>query len=59
MTARVNQCVLKGLANDTVTGYRIMTIFREGGMQRLLACKIRRFMVVWRYKNGKESRWEE
>ena len=28
-TTWVNQCVLKGLANDTVTSYGIMTNFRE------------------------------
>ena len=25
----------------------------------LPACKIRRFMVVWRYENERESRWED
>lgn len=25
----------------------------------LPACKIGRIMVVWRYKNEKESRWED
>ena len=26
---------------------------------RLPACNIRRFMVVWRYENERESRWED
>ena len=28
-------------------------------MRLLPACKIRRFMVVWRYENRRESRWED
>ena len=28
-------------------------------MRLLPACKIRRFMVVWRYENERESRWED
>ena len=32
---------------------------RESEMRWLPACKIRRFMVVWRYENRRESRWED
>ena len=30
----------------------------RGAMRLIPACKIRRFMVVWRYENRGESRWE-
>jgi hypothetical protein len=32
---------------------------RDSKMRWLPGCKIRRFMVVWRYENGRESRWED
>jgi hypothetical protein len=32
---------------------------RDSEMRWLPACKIRRFMVVWRYENRRESRWED
>ena len=38
---------------------RITYIVRIHFSKMSPACKIRRFMVVWRYENGRESRWED
>ncbi len=32
---------------------------RDSEIRWLPACKIRRFMIVWRYENERESRWED
>jgi hypothetical protein len=37
----------------------IMETDRESDLLWLPACKIRRFMIVWRYENRRESRWED
>ncbi len=38
---------------------RITYIVRIHFSKMSPACKIRRFMVVWRCENGRESRWED
>lgn len=40
MTTRLNQYALKGLANDGVTSYGIMTNFREGGYDFYIASQL-------------------
>lgn len=35
------------------------SVMRNTIMCLPLACKIGRFMIVWRYENGKESRWDD
>jgi len=36
-----------------------METSREPETHWLPACKTRRLMVVWRYENGRENRWED
>lgn len=42
-----------------MTNYSPTRLTREEAEGLNLACKIRRFMVVWRYENRRESRWED